>query len=71
MQLNQYIDGRRDDMVRWLQGCIRIPSVYAGDSSGYPYGVQTARCLDYMLSLARELGFSVHNMDGQLGWCEY
>ena len=71
MQLDRYIDSRRDDMVRWLQGCIQIPSVYADDGSGHPYGAQTARCLEYVLSLARELGFSVRNMDGHLGWCEY
>ena len=71
MNCNQWIDNQRDNLVRDLQGCIRIPSVYADDGSGAPYGAETARCLDYMLSLAQAMGFPTHNMDDQLGWCEW
>ena len=71
MNCNQWIDSHKDALVRDLQGCIRIPSVYADDGSGMPYGAETARCLEYMLSLAKGFGFPTVNMDNQLGWCEW
>ncbi len=71
MELYDLIERDKDALVRDLQRCIRIPSVEARDGSGYPYGEQVHRCLHYMLDTAAELGFSVHNMDEQVGWCEY
>lgn len=71
MELYDIIDRSQDALVRHLQGCIQIPSVQASDGSGYPYGENVHRCLHYMLDTARELGFAVHNMDEQVGWCEY
>lgn len=71
MELYDLIEQSRDDLIRDLQGCIRIPSVEAADGSGYPYGEQVHRCLHYMLDTARRLGFPVYNMDEQAGWCEY
>lgn len=71
MELYELIEQSRDDLIRDLQGCIQIPSVEAHDGSGYPYGEQVHRCLHYMLETAARLGFPVHNMDEQAGWCEY
>lgn len=71
LTLHQQIDSHADELVRSLQGCIQIPSVYADDGSGCPYGENVDRCLSYMLELAERMGFAVHNMDGQVGWCEY
>ena len=71
MQLYDLIDQNMNDLVRDLQGCIQIPSVQARDGSGWPYGEPVHRCLHYMLDAARGMGFSVHNMDEQVGWCEY
>lgn len=71
MNVEEFIEGRKDELVRSLQGCIQIPSVYADDQSGYPYGENVHRCLSYMLDLAGAMGFSVCNVDNQVGWCEY
>ncbi len=71
MELYELIEQSKNELVRDLQGCIRIPSVEARDSGGYPYGEQVHRCLRYMLDAAQRLGFSTHNMDEQVGWCEY
>lgn len=72
MELYERIEQSKDALIQDLQGCIRIPSVEAlDDGSGYPYGEQVHRCLHYMLDTAARLGFSVHNMDEQVGWCEY
>ncbi|MGE4277009.1 MAG: Sapep family Mn(2+)-dependent dipeptidase, partial [Lawsonibacter sp.] len=71
MNVQEFVERRKDELVRSLQGCIRIPSVYTNDQSGYPYGQNIHGCLNYMLDLAQNMGFSVCNMDNQVGWCEY
>ena len=71
MELYELIEKNKEGLIRDLQGCIQIPSIQAEDDSGYPYGEQVHRCLHYVLDAARALGFRVHNMDEQVGWCEY
>lgn len=71
MHFKKYIDENMDSLIRDLQGCIRIPSLYTEDGSGYPYGKPVQDCLEYVLNCARTLGFDAVNFDNQLGWCEY
>ncbi len=71
MRFRPWIEEHKDELTASLQGAIRIPSVYREDESGYPYGQSVQDCLEYMLDLAKKMGFSVVNMDHQLGWCEY
>lgn len=71
MRFRPWIDEHKDALVRDLQGCIRIPSLYGEDGSGYPYGKPVQDCLAYMLRLCADMGFEAVNMDNQLGWCEY
>ena len=71
MQFQNLIEKNMDALVADLQGCIRIPSVYTEDHSGYPYGKSVQDCLEYVLGCAEKLGFSTVNMDNQVGWCEY
>lgn len=71
MQFRNLIEQDMDQLVANLQSCIRIPSLYQADDSGYPYGKAVQECLEYMLDLARSMGFKTVNMDNQLGWCEY
>ena len=68
---HDYIDQHQDELIRDLQGCLRIPSVYTDDNSGHPYGQPLRDCLDYTLQLCRDLGFEAREMDGHVGWCEY
>ena len=68
---HDYIDRHQQEMIRDLQGCIRIPSVYVADNSGHPYGQPLRDCLDYMLNVCRDMGFEAKEMDGHVGWCEY
>lgn len=70
MDLQELMESSKEELIRSLQGCIQIPSVYADDHSGYPYGKNVHRCLTYVLDLAEKLGFAVHNLDDQVGWCE-
>jgi len=71
MHFRPLIEKHKEDLVRDLQGLIRIPSVYRSDDSGFPYGRPVQECLEYALSLAADMGFATVNMDNQLGWCEY
>lgn len=71
MKFKQLIEAQMPALISDLQGCIRIPSVYTEDDTGYPYGKPVQECLEYVLSCAEKLGFETHNMDNQVGWCEY
>lgn len=71
MHFQHLIETHKEQLIADLQGCIRIPSVYADDGSGRPYGQAVHDCLTYTLGVAEKLGFAVHNMDDHLGWCEF
>lgn len=71
MDFRNYAEEKKLELIRDLQGCIRIPSVYAEDDSGFPYGKEVHQCLEYVLQTAERMGFSTSNMDEQAGWCEY
>lgn len=71
MRFQKLLEKSKQDMIEKLQGCIQIPSVYEEDDSPYPYGQNVQNCLEYVLNLASSMGFEVHNMDNQVGWCEY
>lgn len=57
MDFRKRIEEKREDLIADLQGCIRIPSVYAQDDSGYPYGKAVQDCLEYMLDTAGSWAF--------------
>ncbi len=59
------------DFFEVLSELISIPSVKSEPLPDAPYGKYTARALDYMLSLGREYGFSVKNLDGRVGYIEW
>ena len=67
MNLNEAVALKKDQMIRSLQENIRIPSVEAEAAPGAPYGVEVRRSLDHALETAKNLGFSVTNMDGHMG----
>lgn len=71
MNFHDLLEEKQNELVSRLQDCIRIPSVYADDNSGYPFGKEVYNCLEYMLKLADSMGFGTHNMDNHVGWCEY
>ena len=71
MRFNDLLEKSMPELICDLQGCIRIPSVYQADDSGYPYGKPVHECLEFMLKCAADMGFRTHNMDNQVGWAEY
>ena len=60
-----------DDEVAALQGLLRIPSVEALGEDGTRFGRGAQDCLDYVLRLGADMGFTPHDLDGYCGWLDY
>lgn len=58
-------------LVQSVCESVRIPSICAEDSSGFPYGLEVARAADHAMTCARLLGFKVTDLDGRVCWAEY
>ena len=71
MNLNEAVLLHKDAMIEALQQNLRIPSVQGPAEPGAPYGPDVRRSLEHALDTAQKLGFSVTNLDGHMGWCEY
>ncbi len=71
MKLEDAVLNQKEAMIQSLKESLRIPSVQGEAREGAPYGVEVRRCLDHALDTASRLGFSVTDMDHQMGWCEY
>ncbi len=71
MNLEALVDASREDMVKTLQGAVKINSVEAAAEPGFPFGKGPAECLAYMLQKAQAMGFRTQNIDNYMGWCEY
>lgn len=57
-------------LIQVIQEIVQMPSVQGPASELYPYGEDVFRCLERVLSLAKELGFAVVNK-GDYGWAAY
>ena len=66
--ISDYIDGRRDDIIRDAQRLICIESVCEdGGKAGEPFGPGIARALSAVLSLSEDMGFETEDVDGYMG----
>ncbi len=70
MELKELVERQREPLLKTLGESIRIPSVREEDASGYPYGENIQRCLEFMLETGKSLGLRVGSMNYQVGWCE-
>lgn len=71
MDFKQYVDSCMDDLIRDIQGLIRIKSVEAPAVGDMPFGEGVQRALEYTLSLGAQMGFDVKNVDNYAGHIEY
>ena len=71
MKLQEAVELQKEALLKTLQESIRIRSVEDTPAEDAPYGMGIRDCLDHALQTAKELGFSVVNLDNQMGWCEY
>ncbi|NMA69774.1 MAG: M20/M25/M40 family metallo-hydrolase, partial [Desulfitobacterium sp.] len=72
MNINQYIDGMKDELIKTVQTCIQFKSVKDLDSasSDAPFGQGIKECLEWTLDLGEKMGFKVKNVDGYAGHIE-
>ena len=71
MKLHDAVELQKEALLKTLQESIRIRSVEDTPSAEAPYGQGVRDCLDHALCVSKELGFSVVDLDHQMGWCEY
>ena len=66
-QIDTWIQKVKDEYISDVLGAINIPSVSLPDDSGYPFGKNCAKMLDYMQQRAEAYGFSYTNHEYQCG----
>lgn len=59
----QYIDKYKDEIIQNVVDFVKIPSISTKDGSGFPYGIQTAKAIDFCLSLCSGKGLQTHNYE--------
>ena len=60
-----------NELVETAQKLIRFDSSQKPAEGKYPFGKETAECLDCFLEIAQNMGFSVRNYDHYVGEIEY
>ncbi len=65
--LNQYYS----EIIEKICELIKIKSVQSEPKQGAPFGGGVAQCLDYVLALGEEMGFTAKNFNGYTGYIEY
>ena len=65
----QWIAEHREELIREIQGAVRIPSVSRPDlaAPGEPFGPECRRVLDHMLARGKAWGFRTRDLDGRAG----
>ena len=71
MTLKEHVASKESELLECLQQNIRFPSVQGTPLPDAPYGADVRDSLMHVLTTAEKLGFSVTNLDGHVGWCEY
>nr|DAR09136.1 MAG TPA: hypothetical protein [Caudoviricetes sp.] len=57
-------------MIQTIQNAVKIKTVLDKPVLGGPFGQGNKDCLEYVLSVAKELGFRTVNLDGYCGYAE-
>ncbi len=66
-QLEKRIESYREEMIRSLQKLVQIKSVEGAPRENMPFGEGPYQALNYMLNLAKSMGFQVFNADNYAG----
>ncbi|MEL7607902.1 MAG: Sapep family Mn(2+)-dependent dipeptidase [Bacillota bacterium] len=70
--VDSIICGLTDEIVSDVRQTIRFRSVRGPAAGrGAPFGEEIKQCLDYVLNLAKTMGFAVKNLDGYAGVIDY
>ena len=68
--MKHVMDSYFNDVVRSTAEILKFDSSLKpaeGENGEYPFGKETADCLEYFLSLAKSFGFETHNYDNYIG----
>ena len=57
-------------MIQTIQNAVRIKTVLDKPVLGGPFGQGNKDCLEYVLSVAKNMGFRTVNLDGYCGYAE-
>lgn len=71
MQLNEKIDGMREELISSTQEIVKIKSVEGEAEGDMPFGEGPYNALKYALDLSGKLGFKSVNLDNYIGYAEY
>ena len=70
--LDEYIENRKDEIIKKTQELIHIPSILKKEENKiYPFGKPINDALEYMLNLGKSLGFKTKNLDNYCGYIEF
>lgn len=70
MKFNNTIDSMKADIISTTQELIGFKSVETTPEPGAPFGRPMRACLDRVLEMCEEMGFSTKNIDGYAGHAE-
>lgn len=69
--IDKKIREMKDEIIKSVQGCVKIKSVEDELKEGMPFGEGVHRALEYCLKLSEDLGFRTVNVDNMVGYAEY
>ena len=70
--VDEYIESKKDAIVRSVQESVRFPSVEGENAGeGAPFGPAVKGALEHALGLGKALGFRTENLDGYAGCIDY
>ena len=67
MELKQYFQEHKQEMVDFMRELISVRSVQNEPSEGFPFGKKPAKALNIMLDRCRNEGFAVENVENYVG----
>lgn len=70
MKFNSVVDSMKEDIIRTTQELIRFKSVETTPEPGAPFGRPMRECLDRVLEICEDMGFTTKNIDGYAGHAE-
>lgn len=70
MKFNYVVDSMKEDIIKTTQELIRFKSVETTPEPGAPFGRPMRECLDRVLEICEDMGFTTKNIDGYAGHAE-
>lgn len=71
MEVSNLVEAYKDELIKDLQGLIRIKSIEEEANGNMPFGEGPYKALKYMLDLGEYMGFKIKNVDNYAGHIEY